>query len=163
MSNAFILLGSNMGDKKNMLLNAVIDIKKIIGDIITKSSIYETEPWEVDGFQESYLNQVIQINTNLTAKNLLLELNKIEVKYGRHREIKNSSRTLDLDILFFENQIINSNDLTIPHPRLHLRNFTLIPLMEIAPYFIHPKLNKNIEELYDECKDPSEVILLENE
>lgn len=163
MSNAFILLGSNMGDKKNMLLNAVNDIKKTIGDIITKSSIYETEPWGVDGFQESYLNQVIQINTNLTAKNLLLELNKIEIKYGRHREIKNSSRTLDLDILFFENQIINSNDLTIPHPRLHLRNFTLIPLMEIAPYFIHPKLNKNIEELYDECKDPSEVILLENE
>lgn len=163
MSNAFILLGSNMGDKKNMLLNAVNDIKKTIGEIITKSSIYETEPWEVDGFQESYLNQVIQINTALTAKNLLIELNKIETKYGRNREIKNSSRTLDLDILFFDNQIINNNDLTIPHPRLHLRNFTLIPLMEIAPYYIHPKLNKNIEELYDECKDPSEVILLENE
>ena len=163
MSNAFILLGSNMGDKKNMLSNAVNDIKKTIGEIITKSSIYETEPWEVDGFQESYLNQVIQINTTLTAKNLLIELNKIETKYGRNREIKNSSRTLDLDILFFDNQIINNNDLTIPHPRLHLRNFTLIPLMEIAPYFIHPKLNKNIEELYDECKDPSEVILLENE
>lgn len=163
MSNALILLGSNMGDKKNMLLNAVNDIKKTIGEIITKSSIYETEPWEVDGFQESYLNQVIQINTALTAKNLLIELNKIETKYGRNREIKNSSRTLDLDILFFDNQIINNNDLTIPHPRLHLRNFTLIPLMEIAPYYIHPKLNKNIEELYDECKDPSEVILLENE
>lgn len=163
MSNAFILLGSNMGDKKNMLLNAVNDIKKTIGEIITKSSIYETEPWEVDGFQESYLNQVIQINTTLTAKNLLIELNKIETKYGRNREIKNSSRTLDLDILFFDNQIIHNNDLTIPHPRLHLRNFTLIPLMEIAPYYIHPKLNKNIEELYDECKDPSEVILLENE
>ena len=99
-----------------------------------------------------------------SMRHFITRLSKLKlINQGRIRDGKISSRTIDIDILFYDNKIINSEELKIPHPRLHTRNFVLIPLMEIDAYFVHPKFNKTIEELYDECKDTSEIIILDHD
>lgn len=158
-----LLLGSNLGNRKENLLLAKQEIDRNIGAVISQSSIYETQPWQVDALHDNYLNQALIIRTDLTAQAILIILQSIERKLGRQNSIGIQPRLIDIDILLMGNKIINTSDLIIPHPRMHLRAFTLIPLMEVAPYLIHPLLNKNIEELYDDCEDNLDVILLENE
>ncbi len=157
MSNVFLLLGSNIGDRVALINNAIDLIENKTGKVLKSSLFYETEPW---GFSDSksFLNKVIIINTNLTPKVLLTELLKIELMLGRERnQMQYSSRKIDIDILFFNDFIINEELLIIPHPRLHLRMFTLIPLAEIAPSFIHPLFKKDIHTLLSECKDTGKV------
>lgn len=162
MNEAYLLLGSNLGNRKYTIDSAVNKIKEQAGVIITTSSIYETEPWGTNA-SLSFYNQIIVIKTLLSAKRLLTVLLNIEKQLGRIRtEVKNDPRTIDIDILFFNDDIISQQDLEIPHPRIHLRRFVLEPLKEIAPLFIHPVLNKSINELLDECNDDSWVKKIEN-
>lgn len=157
MNEAYLLLGSNLGNRKTNIDKAVEKIKEQAGVIITTSSIYETEPWGTDA-PLSFYNQVIIIKTLLSAERLLDILLKIEKEIGRLRtEIKNEPRIIDLDILFYNKEIIKRQNLEIPHPRLHLRRFVLVPLYEIAPLFFHPLLAKSISELLNECGDDSWV------
>ncbi len=159
MNKSFILLGSNIGMREQLLMDAISKIVDTCGTLIRKSSLYESEPW---GFKSEYnfLNQVILIETNLEPYELLEQLLKIEIELGRDRTHKYDtyvSRPIDIDILYYNNIIIDNVDLTIPHPRLHLRAFTLMPLNEIAPDYLHPIFKKNSKELLCECKDNLKV------
>ncbi len=148
-----LLLGSNLGNRQLVLREARINISKNIGEIVHKSSVYETAPW---GFNVSdlFLNQVIEVKTRLQPNMLLARLLEIETSMGRLRNRKTyQSRIIDLDILFYNDLVISEPDLVLPHPRLHLRKFTLIPLNEIASEYIHPVFGKTINTLLSECKD----------
>ncbi|MGB4204115.1 MAG: 2-amino-4-hydroxy-6-hydroxymethyldihydropteridine diphosphokinase [Bacteroidales bacterium] len=156
---AYLLLGSNRGNRIEMLAKARDLIDEQIGSIIKSSSVYETAPWGFDD-KISFLNQVICIETLYDPFCLLDQLLQIESYIGRIRTSKNySSRNIDIDILFFNDYVINDQHLVIPHPRLHLRKFTLIPMAEIAGEHIHPLFNRSIEALLDECSDTKEVKL----
>lgn len=146
MVKVYIGLGSNLGDKGENLKKAV-DLLKEKCKILKSSSLYETEPV---GYKEQgwFLNCAIEIKTNLNPQELLEFLLLIEKRLGRVRAIKNGPRTIDLDILFYDNKIINENNLIVPHPRLHERAFVLEPLNEICPNFVHPVLKKSINKLY---------------
>lgn len=149
----FILLGSNLGDRQLVLHEAGRNISKDIGEIVRKSSIYETEPW---GFNvsELFLNQVVEVKTSLQPYTLLSHLLEIETSMGRVRDKRTyQSRIIDLDILFYNNLVISGPNLILPHPRLHLRKFTLIPLNEIAAELVHPVFGKTIQALLAECND----------
>ena len=156
---AYLLLGSNRGNRSEMLAKARELIDEQIGNIIKSSSVYETAPWGFDD-KVSFLNQVIYIETLYNPFCLLDQLLQIESYIGRIRTSKNySSRNIDIDILFFNDYVINDKHLVIPHPRLHLRRFTLIPMAEIARDHIHPLFNRSIEALLKECNDTKEVKL----
>jgi len=157
MQSCFLLLGSNQGKKSEVLSRARREISNNIGDIVRASSVYETEAW---GFtsDHTFLNMVIQINTRLSANSVLEKILKIEQDLGRVRNSKGyTSRIIDIDVLFYGNEIVDQPGLQIPHPRLHERMFTLVPLKEIDPEKIHPKLQKTISELVSQCKDKLEV------
>ncbi|OIP03614.1 MAG: 2-amino-4-hydroxy-6-hydroxymethyldihydropteridine diphosphokinase [Bacteroidetes bacterium CG2_30_32_10] len=158
MSKAYLLLGSNKGNRLAFINQATDDICKRVGNIITYSLIYETEPW---GFIDNtfFLNKVLIVETNLKPQQLLTELKTIELKLGRIKTSFYASRTIDIDILFYDNLIISDENLIIPHPQLHKRMFTLLPLSEIAPDFIHPLLNKDLQTLTNECEDKTKVNL----
>lgn len=149
MEKVFISLGSNQGDRRAALNEAIDKLGKQAGTVVCKSQIYETEPW---GFEcnDKFLNMAISMATNLKPFELLDICQSIEANMGRKRNpncIGYSSRPIDIDILFYGNEILESERLTIPHPLLHLRHFVLDPLMDIAPEFVHPKLEKSIEKL----------------
>ncbi len=148
----YLGLGSNLGDCAANLSLASEKIKHL-GRIVKKSSIYETEPW---GFKEqpAFLNQVLQIRTTLEAGELLTNIKIIEKDMGRIKTIKNGPRIIDIDILFFDDLILKTDLLTIPHQHILHRAFVLVPLNEIAPKFIHPLENKTIHELLEgvNCK-----------
>ena len=153
----YILTGSNSGNRQQFLKYARDKINSVAGRIVFSSHIYESEPW---GFESSnaFLNQVVLINSSMTPEELLNFILETEAGAGRIRTGGDfEDRTLDIDILFYGNSIIETNRLVIPHPRLHLRRFTLAPLCEIAPYFIHPVFNKTNSELYERCEDHSIV------
>ena len=152
MNKAYLLIGGNLGNRKENLEKAIYLIKIECGRIIASSAVYETEAWGKTD-QQSFYNQAILIETNFDAHELLTNLLLVEEKMGRKRDEKYGPRIIDIDILFFNNDIINEKKLTIPHPELHKRMFALIPLYEIAPAFIHPVLNKTIEKLISECAD----------
>lgn len=152
----FIELGGNMGNKLQLINSAKKLLINLQCKISIQSSIYETPPWGFSATNNFY-NQIVQIETEFTHYELINELQKIEKKLGRVRgDERYESRPMDMDIIFFNNLIINEQYLTIPHPRLHLRKFVLIPMNEIAPYFIHPVLNTSISELLAKCTDESE-------
>ncbi|MBK6352801.1 MAG: 2-amino-4-hydroxy-6-hydroxymethyldihydropteridine diphosphokinase [Saprospiraceae bacterium] len=155
-SIVYLLLGTNLGKRKYQLDKAKGFIENLIGKIQSESSLYETQPWE-NPDQSSFLNQAIAIKTQLTPDQMLQEIHNIEKQMGRVRKEKNEPRIIDIDILLWGKNVIKGMDLEIPHPRLHLRNFVLVPLMEIAGNEIHPIFKKSIEELYEECEDPLEV------
>ncbi len=157
MNKCVLLLGGNLGQIQTNFAQATAKIECRIGHIIQKSSIYQSEAW---GFESSslFLNQVIIIETELSPTEVLQETQQIESEIGRKEKTQNlaySSRLIDIDILFFDSKIIESKDLIIPHPRLHLRNFTLIPLVEVLPQFSHPILKKSLTELLNESPDKS--------
>jgi 2-amino-4-hydroxy-6-hydroxymethyldihydropteridine diphosphokinase len=152
MNIVFIGLGSNIENKIENIENAYKQIEKHVGDIILKSTYYFSKPFEFQS-DNDFVNSVICIQSKLNPIELLLALNKIEKNLGRINKSVDkiySDRIIDLDILYFNDIIINSPDLTIPHPHMYNRNFVLEPLNEIAGNFIDPKLNKSVSELYSE-------------
>lgn len=151
-------LGGNVGNVSETFDIALEKIQESIGQIITKSSLYKTEPWGYKN-QDFFLNKVICIETNLNPNEVLKKILEIEKMMGRNRDKDNqyAPRTIDIDILFYGKKIINTGNLSIPHPRLHLRNFVLTPLMEIAPDLIHPSFNKKIKDLLINNNDTSLV------
>jgi len=152
MNRVFLLLGSNLGDRQHYLRDAIGLIESHIAPVLKTSSIYETESWgKADA--PDYLNQVIVLETAMQAWELLDKILSIELILGRKREEKWGSRTIDIDILFYGNEIIGEEGLQVPHPELHNRRFTLAPLAEIAPDFVHPVLNKTILAMKSELKD----------
>lgn len=160
MNKAYLLTGGNLGNRLQNLQNAATLIEKNIGKIEQASSVYETAAW---GFTEqpAFLNQVLYVSTLLSASELIKNLLRIESAMGRERNIKMGPRIIDIDILFFNHDIINEPDLEIPHPRLHLRKFVLTPLAEIAPGYLHPVLHKTVLQLLAECEDRLDVHKIE--
>lgn len=158
MNVTYLCLGGNIGDRELALKLALSKITEKIGDITSQSNIYETEAWGVEN-QQAYLNQCIEVKTPLSSSELIESLLFIEKDLGRKRTISETyePRTIDIDILFYNDAIINEQNLIVPHPRLHLRKFVLIPLNEIAPNYLHPLLNKPIFNLLSECNDTSDV------
>ena len=152
MVDVFLLLGSNLGDRHLLLKQAIACIEEEIEPIIKQSAVYETQSWGKEDSPD-YLNQVILIQTELSAQIILQKILNIEWKIGRVREEKWGPRLIDIDILFYGDALINEPELQVPHPELHKRRFTLEPLAEIAPNLIHPILNKNILQLKNELKD----------
>ena len=152
MNVAFLCLGGNMGDRLVNLNHTKALISEERLTILAESSIYETKAWG-DENAPDYLNQCIKIATDLDAASLMQLLLTIEQKMGRMRNGTNADRTADIDILLFNDEIINTGFLTVPHPRLHLRQFVLKPLNEIAAEIVHPVLNKTIHELLESCTD----------
>ncbi len=155
----YLHTGSNQGDRNAFLIKANKAIEEQIGKITKQSKLYETAAWG-NTEQPDFINQALVVETSLDPAELMVKVLEIENEIGRIREQKWGARIIDIDILFYEDQVIETVKLIVPHPFLHQRNFVLIPLMEIAPYFIHPVLNLSIEELYLRSKDPLEVSLL---
>lgn len=157
MNTLYLQLGSNLGEREQFIDNAVQQISQLIGKVNIRSQIYESTPWRVDG-QANYLNQIIQVKTMLLSEEVMAAILKIENELGRVRFEKWGERLIDIDIIFFNNEIIETSDLCIPHKHMHERNFVLVPLEEIAPSLIHPKYNKTVSELLHESKDMEKVV-----
>jgi 2-amino-4-hydroxy-6-hydroxymethyldihydropteridine diphosphokinase len=153
MKNIFLGLGSNLGNRIENIQEAQMKIEEFIGTIDAFSSVYETEPW---GFksEKDFLNKVLAVKTELSPSGLLGRILMIEAQLGRIRLDKGySTRKIDIDILLYDNEIVNEKALVIPHPRLQERMFVLVPLAEIAREMIHPVLKKSIASLLKSCKD----------
>jgi 2-amino-4-hydroxy-6-hydroxymethyldihydropteridine diphosphokinase len=159
-NEVFIALGSNLGDRAENLKKAIHEIELTIGTIIRQSSIYETKPWGKTN-QPDFFNQVILVHSNKSPKDCLIILSGIEKQMGRKREEKWGARIIDLDLLYVNGHIIETNKLSLPHPGITQRRFVLVPLVEIAPDFIHPLLQKNQRQLLNECPDLLEVKILQ--
>ncbi len=160
MFQVYLLLGANLGERFEQMQSAFDEIDKQVGRVIQYSSIYETAAWgEEDG--PDYLNQVLLIETHLKPLEVLEKINLIEEQLGRTRKLKWESRLIDIDILFYEDLIIDSYNLIVPHPYIHHRKFTMVPLVEIAPDFIHPLLQKSNKELLKDLRDDLEVKKME--
>ncbi|MGZ3919748.1 MAG: 2-amino-4-hydroxy-6-hydroxymethyldihydropteridine diphosphokinase [Bacteroidia bacterium] len=157
MNEVFLCLGGNLGDRMQNLNTAKALIAEGCGKITSQSKIYETDAWGSQS-KNKFLNQVIKVNTKDKVEILLIKLLLIEKRLGRTRtRHKNGDRTVDIDILFYNKEHITTEDIEIPHPRLHLRKFVLKPLADIAADFIHPVFNKTISALLKECKDTLKV------
>ncbi len=157
MNKVYLLLGGNLGDRFNNLSNARNKIEDEIGKITKESSIYETVSWGFES-ENDFLNQVLIVETDYNSLQILEKCHEIENHLGRVRESEQyASRTMDIDILFYNDEIIDLPELTIPHKQLHKRRFTLEPLVEIAPEYVHPRLKKSIYQLLLECDDNSKL------
>ena len=157
MNIAFLSVGGNLGDRLENIAAAEQAIRKVCGRITKSSGIYETEPWgSTSG--KNYLNRVVRLETALDAEQLLKKTMEIEQLLGRKRSSRYADRTMDIDILFFNGEVINEKHLQVPHPRLHLRNFVLIPLHEIEKKLVHPVLKKTISTLLKASKDELKAI-----
>lgn len=157
MAQTFILLGSNLGDRKLNLDYALDLIGRLIGTVQKQSAVYETAPWGVED-QPTFYNRVLEVETLMNPDQLINDLQYIEDKLGRERGGTHwGARIIDIDVLYFEDRIIRTQKLTVPHPEMHKRRFTLLPLIEIAPDFIHPVLMKSSQELLETCPDELEV------
>jgi len=157
MNKVVILLGGNLGQPLQNLEKSRNLISESIGSIQKESSLFQSKAWGFEA-KELFINQVILLETKFSPNQLLNETQKIENLIGRKSKTINleySSRLIDIDILFYNNEIIKSPELIIPHPRLHLRNFTLAPLNELIPDYIHPKLQKTISWIYTNSNDKS--------
>ena len=160
LSNAYISLGSNLGDRAGHLLLGIRGMLDANLEVIRLSQIYETEPVETFA-QPAFLNMVAELrgSTLPRPEELMARLLRIEYYLGRTRDADMPPRTIDLDLLFYANETSDTQFLTLPHPRLHRRRFVLVPLNELAPTLVHPKLNKTIREMLEELDDDSDVKL----
>ena len=161
MAIVYLSLGSNLGDRLGYvqqaagILGTTKDIK-----IIATSSFYETEPWQMDS-PNWFVNAIIQISTSLSPDELLIVIQRIESQLGgEHSGVRPyTDRTIDIDILFYDNKLINTEKLIVPHRFFHRRACMLVPMLEIAQDFIHPLFNKSVSQLYDELENPEQVVL----
>jgi deoxyguanosine kinase len=166
MPQVFLSLGSNQGNRQEQLNRSVGQIQNYGGKLINISDIFESKSW---GYKDSdYLNTVIEIETKLSPHNLLRKTQEIEKKSGRKSKTRiingkpvYSARTVDIDILFYENKIIELEHLKVPHPLLHFRRFVLQPMQQIAANFVHPVFNETIEQLYLKCDDKSSLTVFQ--
>ncbi|PJB13820.1 MAG: 2-amino-4-hydroxy-6-hydroxymethyldihydropteridine diphosphokinase [Flavobacteriales bacterium CG_4_9_14_3_um_filter_32_8] len=154
-------LGGNVGNVSQTFLKAINSLEKKVGKLIKSSTIYTTKAWGIEN-QPDFINQIVIFKTQLLPHEVLIKCLQIEKELGRKRidGEKWQQRVIDIDILFYESEIINFNNLIIPHPYLHQRNFVLFPLAELMPEFIHPLLRKTIAELKKGCQDNLKVIKL---
>ncbi len=161
MAIAYLSLGSNLGDRLGYVQQAasIIGMTKNI-QIVTSSSFYETEPWQMNS-ENWFVNAIIEISTSLTPEELLIVIQRIESQLGRERTEKReyTDRTIDIDILFYDNRLINTEKIVIPHRFFHKRACMLVPMLEIAQDFVHPLFKKTVSELYDELENPEQVVL----
>jgi len=151
MIKLYILLGGNLGDKQLVFSDARARLNQQVGTITNQSAIYETEPW---GFESDdiFWNQVLEISTALSPEKVLQQTQQIERELGRIRKANQyDSRIIDIDILFYGDQVIELENLIIPHPRIQERKFALVPLCEIASELIHPVFHKSIRQIVNEC------------
>ncbi len=158
LNQVFILTGSNTEPRQAAIELALKEIQAHLGEIVCVSSLYESEPW---GFSANtnFLNQVLEVSTSLSAAEILQITQQIELALGRNKKSKSgySSRIIDIDLLYYNSEIIETGELTIPHPRMHERKFTLLPLVEIAPDFMHPIKNESQKNLLAKCNDSGKV------
>lgn len=156
MNNVYLLLGSNLSGPKKQIANATKHLLKSIGIIEKQSSLYQTAAWGKRD-QPDFYNQVIVMKTTLSAISVLEKIFQIENIMGRTRSEKNAPRLIDIDILFYNNDIIETKQLTVPHPAIPMRRFVLVPLNELSPLMIHPVLHRSINELLIACTDELDV------
>jgi len=157
LTTAYIGLGSNLGDRAGNLLLAVRGLLEACFEVSKLSAIYETEPVGLDD-APSFLNMVAEVKIrNVKPSQMMARLLRIEYILGRRDKTLKRPRTIDLDILFFGREHISTPFITVPHPRLHLRKFVLVPMAEIAPHFVHPTLKKEIRQLLHETPDEGHV------
>jgi 2-amino-4-hydroxy-6-hydroxymethyldihydropteridine diphosphokinase len=159
MEEAYLLLGSNLGDSKQYISQAINSIAGQAGQLTGASSLYQTASWG-NTQQPDFINQVVQVKTKLSPQQLLQKILVIEENLGRQRTEKWGSRTIDIDLLFYGNQIIRDENLIVPHPYLHLRRFTLMPLVELNPELLHPVFNLTVLQLYNQLDDQLSVVKL---
>lgn len=152
MHTIYLLLGTNLGKKTHNLHQAMTMIKAQIGTVVQVSSIYETMPWGIED-QPIFYNQVLKVNASLSIENLLKTTQGIEQAMGRQKYRKWGERLIDIDILYYNNTIFESETLIIPHAQIANRRFTLVPLVEIAPELVHPQLKLTQSQLLDKCVD----------
>lgn len=161
MAIVYLSLGSNKGDRIGYVQQAasLLGLEENIS-IVRSSAFYETEPWNMNT-QTWFVNAVIEIKTKYSPKELLEVCQRIEKQLGREHKDSNDyeDRTIDIDILFYNKDIINEENLTIPHKYVHLRAFTLVPMMELNADFVHPVLHKNIVEMHNDLENPEMVFL----
>ena len=157
MHNVFLGIGGNIGNKSKNFKDVITIIKKDLGEVVLSSSVYETQPWGFEA-EENFWNQVLLIETSFSPENLLQKIAEIEKKYDRTRENgKYSSRQMDIDILYFDDFFINTENLVIPHPHIPERLFVLVPLVEIAPDFVHPVLKLSNNQLLEKCDNKLDI------
>jgi len=157
MHQVFLGIGGNTGNKHENFDKVYTFIKNELGDIIKRSSVYETPPWGFES-EENFWNQVIIVETQFSPEKLLKNIAQIENRFGRERvKGKYTSREMDIDILYFDDLIMNIEKLTIPHPQISNRLFVLLPLAEIAPEFVHPLLRLNSLQMLKNCSDSSTI------
>ncbi len=156
MGNVYLLIGANLGNRESNMQKVLNLISKKIGKIVLKSSIYQTAAWG-NANQPNFLNQVILCETTLAPQQVLAHIFDIEIFFKRVKLEKWGARTMDVDILFYNDWVIDTPNLTLPHPLLAQRQFALKPLCEVAPFFIHPILNITVSQMLLNCKDELEV------
>ncbi|RQO32683.1 2-amino-4-hydroxy-6-hydroxymethyldihydropteridine diphosphokinase [Taibaiella sp. KBW10] len=156
MNTAYLLLGGNEGDRLKTLRECVAFLCKEVGTVISASPIYETAAWGKEDLP-AHLNQAIKMETDLSATALLQQVLAIEIKLGRQRQEHWGCRTIDIDIIFFNEDVVQTRDLVIPHPLMQVRRFVLQPLSDIAGAYIHPVLHQSVATLLAQCTDPLAV------
>ena len=158
MNRIFLSLGSNLGDRRHNLEKGIVLLKDRAGQIGAESALYETEPWGCSS-NLTFYNQAVELFTIQDPYHLLKTIHEIESLCGREPvTIRFAPRPLDIDMLFFNDSVINKPGLVLPHPSLHLRRFVLVPLAEIAPTMVHPLLHKKVIQVLHDCTDDKKVI-----
>lgn len=156
IENIFLGLGSNLGDRKLNLKKSITLLNSRVGRILNKSRIYESEPWGLKE-QSHFLNQVIEIESQIEPIDLLNICKNIELDMGRKTEIRWGKRVIDIDILYYKSRVINNKNLVVPHKLMHERNFVMIPLNDLNEYHQHPILKRSNKEILNNCIDSCKV------
>lgn len=160
-NEVYLSLGTNLGNRQQNINQSIIYLKERVGSVIKESSVYETDAWGDDRLNVFY-NSVVVLESDLTPNEILFQTQSIEKLMGREKKTltQYENRVIDIDVLFFNNKVIDSKELILPHPQIEMRKFVLMPLLEISPQYIHPILKKSIQELYVELNDDSRCIKL---